>query len=144
MAILRLSTQMKRAWTQGLCNVTDHSGGSYKPYTWNAGAYEYVYIWAGTLDDWSTSTLLMDSFVYGTTSTDGNNEIITYSTSMDQASISGTATWFSMGSSNSNFWVSGTIGTDGSGADLVIGNTTLVANQQYIIGGIKVKFNNAI
>ena len=144
MAIIRLSTTMKKMWRNAFANYT--SGGSAAKeynelYNWGG----VIKIYAGTINDLGASTLLMTVTETETTiETDGNNENIIYS-GQDNADASGTASWFSMSTSYDNTpWSYGTVGTDGSGADLMIGSTAIVSGTVYFVSGLKFKFSNAI
>jgi hypothetical protein len=145
MAILRLSTQMKKAWRQGFMNRTDYNSSHGLVWAHNNNYDSYITIWDGTINDYSGSTKLLRMRVYGTASTESGEELITYNSSGTTAALySGTATWFHIGGSDSDYWAYGTVGTDGSGADLMIGTTALVSGTQYNFSNIVMKFPSAI
>ena len=101
-------------------------------------------IYSGTINDYGSSTLLYSTTtVTATPETDGNNENIIYSTGMQEASTSGTASWFELTHSHGNV-AYGTVGINGSGSDLEIGSTAITSGQQYIISGLRLRFSNAI
>lgn len=145
MAILRLSTQMKKAWNQGFANRTN-SSSTHGNHCYNNNYTNYVTIWDGTINDWSGSQPLIKIYLNNTVSTDGSDEFITYySSSMATASSTGTATWFSINQQHDHdYFAYGTVGIDGSGSDLMIGNTAIVADTQYNFSNIVIKFPSAI
>lgn len=71
----------------------------------------------------------------------GTSAVIQVVSLFVNASASGTATWFSLATTNNPstvvyHWVTGTVGTDGSGADLIITNTSIVSGQSYKIANL--------
>ena len=73
-----------------------------------------------------------------TITSSGSNAVIQVVSLFVNATASGTATWFSLATTNNTstavyHWVTGTVGTDGSGADLIITNTSIVSGQPYKI-----------
>jgi hypothetical protein len=102
-----------------------------------ASAYDadrLMYFIAGT--DFTTSVGPSSVSMSGTTHT---CQIITqFVNAQDQ---SGTATWFALWSRNNStlatqHWMTGTIGTAGSGADLIMSSTTITLGQPYKIANL--------
>ena len=93
-----------------------------------------MYFVGGT--DFSTSLGPSSLSFSGTTHT---CQIITqFVNAQDQ---SGTATWFALlcrdsSSFGTKHWVTGTVGTSGSGADLIMSNTTITVGQPYKIANL--------
>lgn len=135
---------MKKAWRQGFMNITDYNS-TQGNWAYNNNYDMFITIWDGTINDYSGSTKLLKMRTYGTASTESGEELITYNSSGTTAATSnGTATWFHIGVSDNNYWAYGTVGTDGSGADLMIGTTTLVNGTEYNFSNIVFKFPSAI
>lgn len=144
MATIRLSTQMKKMWRDAFANYTSTNSVNSEynqPFNWGGT----LKVYSGTINDLGASTLLLTATSLRTTmETDGNNENIIYD-GQDNADVSGTASWFTLSTSYNNTpYAYGTVGTDGSGADLMIGNTAISSGTVYFINGLRLKFSNAI
>ena len=148
MAILRLSTQMKKAWNQGFANVTN-SSSTFGNHCYNYGYSNYLMIWGntpygGSVPDSNHKLVQID--LTNAVSTDGSDEFITYSSSaMASATRTGTANWFTINQQHTHdYFAYGTVGIAGSGADLMIGSTSIVSGTQYNFSNIVFKFPSAI
>tara|TARA_R110002074_G_scaffold301280_1_gene472668 strand:+ start:830 stop:1264 length:435 start_codon:yes stop_codon:yes gene_type:complete len=144
MATIRLSTTMKKMWRNAFANYTSSNttNGEYNQlFNWGG----VIRIYSGTINDLGASTQLLSvTDAFTTVETDGNNENIIYSGQVS-ANASGTASWFSLSTAfDINPYAYGTVGTDGSGADLMIGNTAIVSGETYFVNGLRLKFSNAI
>ena len=144
MAILKLSTQMKKMWRNNFAQYTGHNTVTNQyTYTGIHGGGT-IQVFSGTINDFENSTVLYQASLIASVTTDGNNEDIVYSTSMSAAVATGTATWFRLSSNYHSQWVYGTVGLDNSGSDLMIGSTAITSGQSYVIGGIKIRFTNSM